>query len=469
MVPKLHKKGSSFKGAAAYLLHDKGRVTTTERVDWVEARNIAVNDPDMAWRIMAATAMDQDRLKEIAGIKSTGRKSSTPVLHLTLAWHPDEKQSLTPQDMKMAATGAIRTLGAQDHQALVIAHNDEDHPHIHIVINRVNPHDGRMLSSSKEKLNLSRWAESYEKERGKIYCEERVLNNEARDRGEYTRGQKSEHRRLFEEIKAHVKPANDNRDYIREHRNRQKAIDAALAKEGRNQATRHQQEWRSLNGGLYERQQALKDRAVKAARRMVKVIRDAYRVEWRGLRRRHSADREEFERRETQLAGKIQNRIDAVRITLDEVRGGNNRRLGSLFKVLASKGERLAAFERQQRIETQLLHKRQKQTENDAAERIKQRSRIYQTKIRANYLQSRDRLAKSQEQDGVALRKKWCDRHKERRREWHDFARKLEMKDRLKTDFSKAVGGDSDKEATKEQLKARLREARNKDKGRDGR
>ena len=55
MVPKLHAKGTSFKGAVAYLLHDK-EASTSERIAWTEVRNLAMDDPEAAWRIMAATA-----------------------------------------------------------------------------------------------------------------------------------------------------------------------------------------------------------------------------------------------------------------------------------------------------------------------------------------------------------------------------------------------------------------------------
>ena len=43
MVPKIHAKGSSFKGAALYLLHDKDRASTSERVDtpWSTRRSLA--------------------------------------------------------------------------------------------------------------------------------------------------------------------------------------------------------------------------------------------------------------------------------------------------------------------------------------------------------------------------------------------------------------------------------------------
>ena len=40
MVPRLHAKGTSFKGASAYLLHDKA-ASTSERVAWTDTRNLA--------------------------------------------------------------------------------------------------------------------------------------------------------------------------------------------------------------------------------------------------------------------------------------------------------------------------------------------------------------------------------------------------------------------------------------------
>src|SRR3569833_1482605 len=105
MVPKLHAKGKSFKGAAAYLLHDKDRAQSANRVAWTEVRNLATDDPDVAWKVMAAIAMDQDRLKQQAGVKKTGRKSSDSVLHYTLSWHPEEQGKIDRAEMMRAAHG----------------------------------------------------------------------------------------------------------------------------------------------------------------------------------------------------------------------------------------------------------------------------------------------------------------------------------------------------------------------------
>jgi len=79
MVPDIAKKGHSFNGAFAYYLHDKrqegeARRETAERVAWTETRNLAVASPDVARRVMIATASQADALKKAAGVKAAGPK-----------------------------------------------------------------------------------------------------------------------------------------------------------------------------------------------------------------------------------------------------------------------------------------------------------------------------------------------------------------------------------------------------------
>ncbi len=56
MVPNVTRGGASFKGAAAYYLHDK-EAEANVRVAWTETVNLITTDPDKAMRVMAATAM----------------------------------------------------------------------------------------------------------------------------------------------------------------------------------------------------------------------------------------------------------------------------------------------------------------------------------------------------------------------------------------------------------------------------
>ena len=72
MVPAMTEPGRSFKGAVAYYAHDKRQEgeaerLTSDRVAWTHTVNLATDDPERAWRIMAHTAMSQDELKAAAG------------------------------------------------------------------------------------------------------------------------------------------------------------------------------------------------------------------------------------------------------------------------------------------------------------------------------------------------------------------------------------------------------------------
>ena len=165
MIAQIAARGTSFKGAGLYYLHDK-KASTSERVAWTQTRNIQSDNPDMALRVMAATAMDKDRLKAQAGIKTTGRKSKGEVYSYSLAWHPDEQGKFDKSQMLEAADQSLKALGAQEHQAVIVAHQDEPHPHIHIIVNMVNPENGKNLVVSNDRKKLHKWSNDWRKERG---------------------------------------------------------------------------------------------------------------------------------------------------------------------------------------------------------------------------------------------------------------------------------------------------------------
>ncbi len=310
MVPKLIR-GSSFKGAAAYLLHDIG-ADSRARVAWTEVRNLASSSPQTAWRIMAATAMDAERLKENAGIKATGRKSAQSVLHLVLSWHPEEAEHLDREQMLAAAEGALKAIGASDRQALIIAHNDSAHPHIHLLINRVSPRDGRMLSSSKEKLMLSKWAQRYEEERGKIYCEDRVLNNEARERGEFTRAAKGIPWQIMKAERLAREAANDNPDKTRQVREKLRARMAIVGRSMRSNINRHRREWKTLEDGFGAKRRDIAQSFAKARVRARELIVQEFKPLWRDNRRREQEDLARLAQDERSLLGRARSVLRTI-------------------------------------------------------------------------------------------------------------------------------------------------------------
>ena len=111
-----------------------------------------------------------------------GRKLARPVLHYSLSWAQDE----TPdkREMSRAVDRSLEALGLEGHEALIVAHEDTQHPHVHVIANRVDPETGKAATLGNSKLRLSRWAEGYEREQGRIRCERRVENNERRRAGQ---------------------------------------------------------------------------------------------------------------------------------------------------------------------------------------------------------------------------------------------------------------------------------------------
>ena len=126
---------------------------------------------------MFATARDQAALKEQSGQSARGRKNTKPVLHYTLSWAIGENPS--PEHMRETALSSLKALGLEQHQAVMAAHSDKEHLHVHIVVNTIHPETGLTASLKYTKERLSRWAEAYEREHG-IHCQERIRNNEKR-------------------------------------------------------------------------------------------------------------------------------------------------------------------------------------------------------------------------------------------------------------------------------------------------
>ena len=194
------KEGASFKGVVDYCLSE-GRAREDERdelrgedrgqdkagrVEWSETRNVAAEDPRQAARVMAATASRSEDLKQLAGGEGRGpRSGEAGVSLLAELGGKDEKPGLN--EMGRAVTESLEKMGLADRQAVMIAHRDTAQPHVHVVVNRVSVEDGRAAKLGNSYLKLSRWAEGYEREQGRIRCPQRVENNAGRDRGEWAR------------------------------------------------------------------------------------------------------------------------------------------------------------------------------------------------------------------------------------------------------------------------------------------
>lgn len=233
MIPRVGPGGSSFQGAGLYYLHDK-EALTSDRVAFTHTLNTHTDSADRSLKVMAWTAMHQRELKHAAGVVATGRKLEKPVYTYSLAWAQDETPSR--DEMISAARDSLKVLGMEDQQAVLVSHNDTQHPHIHVILNRVHPETGRAASTSKDHLKLSKWAEAYERDQGKIRVQARVNHNARRARGEFVKNENL---------------TREEYSWVKQHR----SLDPEAIREAR--AARQTKDAQELKNGFLGRQNAL--------------------------------------------------------------------------------------------------------------------------------------------------------------------------------------------------------------------
>jgi hypothetical protein len=96
-------------------------------------------DLDTAPYVMQATA-------------EKNRRCDDPVCHYELCWPPGEMP--TREQWSVCALYTLRKLGYQDHQYMVVAHDDRAHFHIHIMVNKVHPETYRALTPFRNWFTL---------------------------------------------------------------------------------------------------------------------------------------------------------------------------------------------------------------------------------------------------------------------------------------------------------------------------
>ncbi|MEL6667074.1 MAG: relaxase/mobilization nuclease domain-containing protein, partial [Pseudomonadota bacterium] len=232
-------------------MHDRNELgetehrTSSDRVEWTSTRNLATDRTDVATAIMISTAKDASRLKRQAGEKATGRKAKLPVKTFALSWHPKEAATLNRAEMERAANQALKAIDMEQHQAIIICHNDTRHPHVHIVVNRVNPENGKLAKCGISENNaLDRWAYEYERDRGIVVSLERAEKHERQDR-----------------MKKRYS-ADERRNYVQRMRteNTRSSARQELRTRSKDLSAKHQQEWADLSVRYQARKGYLRDR-----------------------------------------------------------------------------------------------------------------------------------------------------------------------------------------------------------------
>lgn len=127
-----HSTGNGFRGTISYVQkeHEKD-LPIDKKPEIIEKNNVYGNTRDMA--------------RQMRFVSNGNSRVSKPVIHLSVSF--DAKEQISEEQRQKAVKSVLSELGIkpENHQYLIVKHNDTPNPHYHIVLNKVDL-DGKKVN-----------------------------------------------------------------------------------------------------------------------------------------------------------------------------------------------------------------------------------------------------------------------------------------------------------------------------------
>ena len=164
MIAKIIK-GTNFSGVVSYMLSkEKGKAKV------LASNNIGFIDQNLCADEFALQASMRPNVQK-------------PVCHTILSFSASDAERLTDDVMVKIANEYLEKMGYGNTQSLIVRHNDRQHPHLHICINRIG-NDGKTISDHNEKYRSMKICRELTKRYGLTLGEGKKAVNRHRLRGE---------------------------------------------------------------------------------------------------------------------------------------------------------------------------------------------------------------------------------------------------------------------------------------------
>jgi len=122
-------KGKGFRGALRYNLQKMEQLNAT----LLDTSFVRMNEHDV--------------MKEVAMVRMQRPNLQKYFYHTSLNFPPEE--NLPDDKMLSIAKEYLEAMGFEQHQYAIFRHFDADHPHVHLLVNRIG-YDGSLVSDSKD-------------------------------------------------------------------------------------------------------------------------------------------------------------------------------------------------------------------------------------------------------------------------------------------------------------------------------
>ncbi len=124
-------KGSSFKGVVKYVIDEKKEAQILD-MDGLRLKNL------------------NSVIESFVTQAGMNGRVSKPVGHISLDFSAQDKEKLTNQLMVKIARDYMKRMGITGTQYIIARHFDREHPHIHLIFNRVD-NNGKTISDSNDR------------------------------------------------------------------------------------------------------------------------------------------------------------------------------------------------------------------------------------------------------------------------------------------------------------------------------
>jgi len=156
VIVRHQRESASNKGFRQLARYIRGR-DTKRRATWFLAANLpgvtGADDLELACNLVDAVQAQNTRA------------SSKRTYHLVISLHPDDRR-LERKELQHVVERLVETLGFSNHQYIAVRHNDKDHEHIHVAINKIHPETFRVHSPAWDHQKLFTGARALELELG---------------------------------------------------------------------------------------------------------------------------------------------------------------------------------------------------------------------------------------------------------------------------------------------------------------
>jgi len=156
VIVRHQRESASNQGFRQLARYIRGR-NAQPRATWFHAANLpgvsGKDDLELACLLVEAVQAQNTR----AGSKRT--------YHLVVSLHPEDRR-LERKELEQVVKRLVGTLGFSQHQYIAVRHNDTEHEHVHVAINKIHPETFRIHSPAWDHQKLFTGARALERELG---------------------------------------------------------------------------------------------------------------------------------------------------------------------------------------------------------------------------------------------------------------------------------------------------------------